>query len=65
MKWGWKIPTFWVLGAICLLLGSMTGGAIQGSQGYDAAIRAMMSLLLFLLGGMFWISVAMAVKNKL
>ncbi|TAL47213.1 hypothetical protein EPN87_03580 [archaeon] len=64
-KWGWKIPTFWVLGAITLLLGTMTAGAIQNYQGYDAAVRAMISLLLYLIGGIFWISVTIAMKKKL
>ena len=64
-KWGWKIPTFWLLGAIALLLGSMTAGSLQNSQGSDAAITALISLILFLIGGMFWISVSAAVKNKL
>lgn len=64
-KWGWKIPTFWVLGSICLLVGSMTATTIQNYDGMDAVIRALVSLMAFLIGGMCWISVSIAVKNKL
>ena len=64
-KWGWKIPTFWVLGAVALVLGSMTAGEAQNYQGLNAAIRILVSLMLFLVGGMFWISVATAIKHKL
>jgi uncharacterized membrane protein len=64
-KWGWKIPAFWLLGAITLLLGSMTASSLQNAQGSNAAITVLISLILFLIGGMFWISVATAVKNKL
>ena len=65
MKWGWKIPTFWLLGAIALLLGSMIAGEAQNHQGVELAVRVMVALLLFLVGGMFWMSIAVAVKNKL
>lgn len=64
-KWGWKIPTFWLLGAIALLLATMTANNLQTSQGSNAASTALISLILFLIGGMFWISVATAMKNKL
>jgi len=66
MKRNWKIVAFWVLGAICLLLGSMISGHLEKDIGVTDAsyfIALLFSFILFLLGGLLWISVSIAVKT--
>jgi|YelNatPaOPRAMG01_1025707.scaffolds.fasta_scaffold05477_6 hypothetical protein len=67
MGWGWKIPAFWVIGSICILFGSMIAGSLQRSLGVSESsfvIGLLTALLLFMLGGIFWITVSVAVKKK-
>jgi len=57
-----KIPAFWFLGALCILFASM----IAGNVSIDSAnflIAVLLALVLILLGGLLWISVAIAVKH--
>jgi hypothetical protein len=68
MRWGWKIPLFWLLGGLCMLLGSMVAGSLQRSLGVaesDFLIGLVSALILFLVGGMLWIAVAVAAKSRL
>lgn len=67
MKWGWKIPFFWIIGSVCVLAGSMIAGSLQRGLGVSDSsfyIGLLTALILFLLGGMFWIAVAVAVRSK-
>ncbi len=65
-KKNWKIAVFWVLGSIFILIGSMIAGNLEmgiGVSDLGFAIALMASFVLFLVGGMLWVSVAIAVKE--
>jgi hypothetical protein len=67
MRWGWKIPFFWVVGSVCILFGSMVAGSLQRGLGVSESsffIGLLTALILFLIGGMLWIVVAVAVKSR-
>lgn len=67
MRWGWKIPAFWIIGSVCILFGSMIAGSLQRSLGVSESsflIALLTALLLFMIGGMLWIVVSVAVKKK-
>jgi len=58
--------TFWVLGAITIMFGAMIAGRLDRTLGVSDlsySIALLMSFILFLLGGILWISVAVAVKH--
>ncbi|MEM5802184.1 MAG: hypothetical protein QXQ18_02230 [Candidatus Aenigmatarchaeota archaeon] len=61
----WKIPTFWFIGALCLLFASMIAGNLgRGDyKGTASLLIFLISLILFLMGGLLWISVALAIKH--
>lgn len=64
----WKMVLFWVLGAVCMMLGSMIAGRLESGIGVTGAsytIALAFSFILFLLGGLLWIAVAIAMKRKL
>ncbi|MDI6798671.1 MAG: hypothetical protein QMD12_01585 [Candidatus Aenigmarchaeota archaeon] len=66
VKKNWKIVTFWVLGSICILLGSMISGHLEKTLGVTDVgfgLALLISFVLFLVGGLLWISVAIAVKE--
>jgi len=66
MRKSWKITAFWIVGALALFFGSMIAGKLENSLGtsdFGIAIAFLVSLVLFLLGGVLWISVAIAVKE--
>jgi len=66
MKKNWKIITFWILGAICILFGSMIAGHLEKTLGVTELgyfLALLVSFVLFLIGGLFWISVAIAVRE--
>jgi len=66
MKRNLKIVGFWVLGALCILFGSMIAGNLEQEIGVTDAgymIALIMSFILFALAGLLWISVAIAVKK--
>ncbi len=66
MKRNWKIVLFWVLGAICILIGSMISGHLEKDMGtteLSYVITLLISFILFLFGGLLWISVSIAVKK--
>jgi hypothetical protein len=65
-KRNWKMVLFWILGAVCISIGAVIAGHIDGGLGTDyggSAIAIMLSFILFLLGGLLWISVAIAAKT--
>lgn len=66
MKRNWKIVTFWILGSISILFGSLIAGNLQPGLGVTEiglAVALLIAFLLFLFGGLLWISVAIAVKE--
>jgi MFS-type transporter involved in bile tolerance (Atg22 family) len=62
----WKITLLWILASLFLLLGSMISGQLQRSFGTnDVAlwIAFFLALMFFLLAGLFWIAIAMALRQ--
>lgn len=53
---------FWIIGAICVFVGSMIAGSVDpsvlGATTSSVIIAYVVSFVLILLGGMFWISTA-------
>jgi len=62
----WKIICLWVLGSICMLIGSMIAGQLQrttGTNDIGFLIAFMLALMFFLTASLFWISVALALRE--
>jgi len=62
----WKIATFWIIGAVAMFFASMIAGKLDytvGTSDLGFVVAFLISLVLFLLGGLLWISVAIAVKE--
>jgi len=62
----WKIAAFWIIGALAIFLASMIAGKLQvtlGTSDLGLLVAALVAFVLFLLGGLLWISVAIAVKE--
>jgi uncharacterized membrane protein len=62
----WRMSLFWVLGAACMLLGSMIVGHLDKTLGVtdiSYSLALLTAFILILLGGFFWISVAVALKR--
>jgi len=53
---------FWVIGAVCILFGAMFAGstAAAWSNSTSSIIGTALAFFLILIGGMFWITVAIA-----
>ncbi|MFQ6009974.1 MAG: hypothetical protein ACE5J7_02535 [Candidatus Aenigmatarchaeota archaeon] len=55
---------FWVLGSVCILFGAMFAGASAAgwteSSTTSIAIGTFLAFFLILIGGMFWITVAIS-----
>ena len=53
---------FWVLGAICIFIGCILAGSLELTADITTGliIAYIISFLLILVGGMFWISVSIA-----
>ncbi len=53
---------FWIIGAICVFVGSLISGSVDpsvlGASTESVIISYIVSFVLILLGGMFWISTA-------
>jgi uncharacterized membrane protein len=65
-KRNWKIVSFWVLGTACILFGSMIAGHLEKGLGVTDlgfSLALLISFVLFLVGGLLWISVAVAIKE--
>lgn len=66
MRRGWKIVSFWILGTFCVLFGSMIAGHLEKTLGVTELgyfLALLISFVLFLIGGLLWISVAIAVRE--
>jgi len=64
----WKMVLFWVLGTVCIMAGSMVSGNLEGGSGVTGlsyTLALAVSFILFMLGGLLWISVAIAMKRVL
>ncbi|HLC39797.1 MAG TPA: hypothetical protein VJJ76_02845 [archaeon] len=62
----WKIAAFWIVGALALFFGSTIAGKLERTLGTDdlgLIVAFLVAFVLFLLGGLLWISVAIAVKE--
>lgn len=58
--------SFWVLGALCMLFGSMIAGHLEKTLGvteFGYALAITIAFILFLLGSLLWISVSIAGKK--
>ncbi len=58
-----KLITVWILGTICLFIGSWIVGHLEyriGVSQNSYILTLLLSFLLFLFGGLCWISVAVA-----
>ena len=61
----WKTAFMWIFGSISILLGSMIAGRLDFGDGVNETgfiLALAVSLRLFLIGGLLWISVALAIK---
>lgn len=64
-KRNWKMVSFWILGALCIMLGSLIAGNAERALGSgDSAFftALLIAFVLFLLAGILWISVAVGTK---
>lgn len=62
-----KVALMWIVGAVFFLLGSVIAGNVQPGIGVDAsgiALALLVAFVLFLVGGLLWISVAVASKKS-
>ena len=56
----------WILGAVCILVASMIAGSLERTLGVTDLgylLALLVSFVLFLVGGLLWISVAIATKG--
>ena len=55
---------FWVLGTVCIMFGAMFAGSTAAGWAeqsvYNTAIGTFLAFFLILIGGMFWITVAIS-----
>ncbi|MCD6496079.1 MAG: hypothetical protein J7K54_02295 [Candidatus Aenigmarchaeota archaeon] len=61
-----KLVAVWILGAVFVLSGSLIAGSVDMSLGVSPAsyiAAVVLAFVLFLLGGLCWISVASANKG--
>jgi hypothetical protein len=53
---------FWIIGAICVFVGALIAGSVDpsvlGATTTAVAVSYIISFVLILIGGMFWISTA-------
>lgn len=62
----WKVVVFWVVGAVCITFASMITGNLGIGAGVTTAgflFALGVAFILFLVGGLLWISVAVAIKE--
>ena len=63
----WKTAILWIFGSIFILLGSMISGRLDLSLGVNEMgfiLALVISIMLFLIGGLLWISVAIAARGS-
>lgn len=64
MAKNWKMAMFWIVGALCMMMGSVTvNNALNGTD-TSYLLNMTFSFILFLLGGILWIAVSIAMRNK-
>jgi VIT1/CCC1 family predicted Fe2+/Mn2+ transporter len=60
----WRAIAFWFLGAFFVFFGVLIGGNVEpsalGATSLSVALAYIIAFILILLGGMFWISTAVA-----
>lgn len=57
----------WILGAVFLLVGGLFAGNLQWLEGTTAAsmsLSVILTFVLFLLGGLFWVSAAVNAREE-
>ena len=62
----WKLVTFWVFGALCILFASMISSRLEivpGVTELSYLIALIISHILVMVGGLLWIAVAIAAKH--
>ena len=60
-----KVMLFWIIGALLIMAGSMIAGRVDRGLGVSDSgflLALIISLILFLLGGLLWISVAIGAR---
>ena len=68
MKLSFHVHGLWVLGAICLTLGSMIAGNVtwvEGTTDWSYGLSVVIAFILLLTAGIFWISAAVNAKQEL
>jgi hypothetical protein len=61
-----KMVFFWIIGSFSILIGAMIAGNVERTLGTDEtsfAAAVFIALILILLGGLLWITVAVAAKK--
>ncbi len=62
----WKFVIFWTFGALAITFGSVIAGNIRPGLGVSETgllIAFILAFVLILVGGLLWISVALAMKK--
>ncbi len=57
----------WLLGGFCILFGSIIAGHLEGGLGVSSvgyAFAFLIALMLILIGGLFWVCLAVAAKKE-
>ena len=63
----WKTVLLWIFGSIAIFLGSMIAGRLDFGLGVNEPgfiLALVISIMLLMIGGLLWISVAIAVKHS-
>ncbi len=59
---------FWVVGSLCIFFGSLIAGSVEpsalGASTESVVIAYIIAFILILVGGMFWISVSVAIQEE-
>jgi len=61
-----KMVLFWIIGSLSILIGAMIAGNVEKSLGTDDmsfTAAVFIAFILILLGGLLWITVAVAAKK--
>ena len=61
-----KMVLFWIIGSFSILIGAMIAGNVERTLGTDDqsfAAAVFIAFILILLGGLMWITVAVAAKK--
>lgn len=61
-----KMVFFWIIGSLSILIGAMIAGNVERTLGTDDqsfAAAVFIAFILIMLGGLLWITVAVAAKK--